>query len=276
MVGICSSKRVIFWESYMSDQNPFKFNLSGRVALVTGSSSGLGAGFANALAQAGARVVLAARRADRLGEQVEKIHRGGGQALAVQMDVTNEASIRAAYDSAEQNFGMVDTIVLNAGVAIEKSALDLDLASLNLLLQTNILGVFLAATEGARRMEIAGPSVINRGRIVIIGSITAERVMPYTTVYGATKAAVRQMGRALAREWATRGISVNVIQPGYFSTEMTADGLTGEAGDRFVRSFPRRRLRPQTDLHAPLLLLCSDLAQGITGSVINVDDGQSL
>lgn len=260
----------------MSDQNPFKFNLSGRVALVTGSSSGLGAGFANALAQAGARVVLAARRADRLGEQVEKIHRGGGQALAVQMDVTNEASIRAAYDSAEQNFGMVDTIVLNAGVAIEKSALDLDLASLNLLLQTNILGVFLAATEGARRMEIAGPSVINRGRIVIIGSITAERVMPYTTVYGATKAAVRQMGRALAREWATRGISVNVIQPGYFSTEMTADGLTGEAGDRFVRSFPRRRLRPQTDLHAPLLLLCSDLAQGITGSVINVDDGQSL
>lgn len=253
-----------------------KFDLSGRVALVTGASSGLGAGFAKALAAAGAKVVLAARRADKLAEQVEAIRAAGGEAVAVSMDVTDEASTKAAYDAAEAAFGTVDTIVANAGVATEKVALGLSVEDVDFLLAANVRGVFLTATEGARRLEAAGSRDKENGRIVIIGSITAEKIFPATSVYGATKAAVRHMGKALAREWARRGISVNVIQPGYFESEMTAGLLESDAGDAMVESFPRQRMRPASDLHAPLLLLCSDAAQGITGSVFTIDDGQTL
>ncbi|MGN6594969.1 SDR family NAD(P)-dependent oxidoreductase [Sphingopyxis terrae] len=253
-----------------------KFDLSGRVALVTGASSGLGAGFAKALAAAGAKVVLAARRADKLAEQVEAIRAAGGQAAAVSMDVTDEASTKAAYDAAEAAFGTVDTIVANAGVATEKAALGLSVEDVDFLLAANVRGVFLTATEGARRLEAAGSRDKENGRIVIIGSITAEKIFPATSVYGATKAAVRHMGKALAREWARRGISVNVIQPGYFESEMTAELFASEAGAKFVASFPRQRLRPPSDLHTPLLMLCSEAARGITGSVITIDDGQTL
>ncbi|MBD3746157.1 MAG: SDR family oxidoreductase [Sphingopyxis terrae] len=253
-----------------------KFDLSGRVALVTGASSGLGAGFAKALAAAGAKVVLAARRADKLAEQVEAIRAAGGEAVAVGMDVTDEASTKAAYDAAEAAFGTVDTIVANAGVATEKVALGLSVEDVDFLLAANVRGVFLTATEGARRLEAAGSRDKENGRIVIIGSITAEKIFPATSVYGATKAAVRHMGKALAREWARRGISVNVIQPGYFESEMTAELFASEAGAKFVASFPRQRLRPPSDLHTPLLMLCSDAARGITGSVITIDDGQTL
>lgn len=252
------------------------FDLTGRVALVTGASSGLGAGFAKALAAAGAKVVLAARRADKLAEQVAAIKAAGGEAIAVSMDVTDEASTRAAYDAAEAAFGTVDTIVANAGVATEKVALGLSVAEVDFLLAANIRGVFLTATEGARRLEAAGSRDKQNGRIVLIGSITAEKVFPATSVYGATKAAVRHLGKALAREWARRGISVNVIQPGYFESEMTADLFASEEGRKFVSTFSRQRLRPPSDLHAPLLMLCSDAALGITGSVITVDDGQAL
>ncbi|MGX5713432.1 SDR family oxidoreductase [Sphingopyxis terrae subsp. ummariensis] len=253
-----------------------KFDLSGRVALVTGASSGLGAGFAKALAAAGAKVVLAARRADKLAEQVEAIRAAGGEAVAVSMDVTDEASTKAAYDAAEAAFGTVDTIVANAGVATEKVALGLSVEDVDFLLAANVRGVFLTVTEGARRLEAAGSRDKENGRIVIIGSITAEKIFPATSVYGATKAAVRHMGKALAREWARRGISVNVIQPGYFESEMTAELFASEAGAKFVASFPRQRLRPPSDLHTPLLMLCSDAARGITGTVITVDDGQTL
>lgn len=253
-----------------------KFDLSGRVALVTGASSGLGAGFAKALAAAGAKVVLAARRADKLAEQVETIRAAGGEAVAVSMDVTDEASTKAAYDAAEAAFGTVDTILANAGVATEKVALGLSVEDVDFLLAANVRGVFLTATEGARRLEAAGSRDKENGRIVIIGSITAEKIFPATSVYGATKAAVRHMGKALAREWARRGISVNVIQPGYFESEMTAELFASEAGTKFVASFPRQRLRPPSDLHTPLLMLCSDAARGITGSVITIDDGQTL
>ena len=252
------------------------FDLTGRVALVTGASSGLGAGFAKALAAAGARVVLAARRADKLAEQVAAIKAAGGEAIAVSMDVTDEASTKAAYDAAEAAFGTVDTIVANAGVATETMALGLSVADVDNLLAANVRGVFLTATEGARRLEAGGSRERQHGRIVLIGSITAEKVFAATSVYGASKAAVRHMGKALAREWARRGINVNIIQPGYFESEMTSDMLNSEGGKKFVASFPRQRLRPPSDLHAPLLLLCSDAALGITGSVITIDDGQTL
>lgn len=253
-----------------------KFDLTGRVALVTGASSGLGAGFAKALAAAGAKVVLGARRADKLAEQVAEIEAAGGQAIAVSMDVTDEASTKAAYDAAEAAFGTVDTIVANAGVATEKMALGLTVDEVDFLLAANVRGVFLTVTEGARRLDAAGAREKQNGRVVIIGSITAEKIFPATSVYGATKAAVRHLGKALAREWARRGISVNVIQPGYFQSEMTAELFDSDVGAAMVKAFPRQRMRPATDLHAPLLMLCSDAALGITGSVITVDDGQTL
>lgn len=258
----------------MSDQRAKA--LDGRVALVTGASSGLGAGFAKALAAAGAKVVLAARRSARLAEQVAEIAAAGGEAIAVSMDVTDEASTRAAYDAAEAAFGTVDTIVANAGVGTEKVALGLTGDDVDFLLAANVRGVFLTATEGARRLEADGSREKEHGRIVIIGSITAEKAFPATSVYGATKAAARHLGKALAREWARRGISVNVIQPGYFESEMTSALFASDVGNTFIATFPRQRLRPATDLHAPLLLLCSDAARGITGAVITVDDGQTL
>lgn len=252
------------------------FDLTGRVALVTGASSGLGVGFARALAAAGARVVLAARRIDRLEAEVETIRREGGNAIAVVLDVTDDASTKAAYDRAEAAFGTVDTIVANAGIASGTSALNLSASHVDDLLAVNVRGAFLTATEGARRLVEAGSRERENGRIVMIGSITAERAMPAASVYGATKAAVRHMAKAMAREWARRGINVNVIQPGYFESEMTADMVGSEAGQAYIASFPRGRLRPASDLHTPLLFFCSDASHGVTGAVLTVDDGQSL
>lgn len=253
-----------------------KFDLTGRVALVTGASSGLGAGFAKALAASGAKVVLAARRADKLAALVSEIVAAGGQAIAVTMDVTDEASTIAAYDSAEAAFGTVDTIIANAGVATEKMAMGLEMDEVDGLIAANFRGVFLTAREGARRLDKAGSREKGHGRIVLIGSITAEKIYPASSIYGATKAAVRHLGRSLAREWARRGINVNIIQPGYFSSEMTADMFASDTGKALIASFPRQRMRPATDLHAPLLFLASDASIGVTGSVFTIDDGQSL
>lgn len=253
-----------------------RFDLTGRVALVTGASSGLGAHFARLLAAAGCAVVIGARRSDRLFSLEQEIVDGGGRALAVTLDVTNEASTHSVYDVAEEAFGTIDTIVANAGVAADKSSAEIDVDEWDGVFAANVRGAFLTAREGARRLIAAGSAEKGNGRIVMIGSITADKIYPGTTAYSVSKAGVRHMARLLAREWARKGINVNVIQPGYFPTEMTGDLFDTEMGAKLLKSFPRRRLCETEWLDVPLLMLCSDLSRGITGSVITIDDGQSL
>jgi NAD(P)-dependent dehydrogenase (short-subunit alcohol dehydrogenase family) len=246
------------------------------VVLVTGASSGLGVVFARALAASGARVVLAARRVDRLEALRVEIVEAGGQAIAVAMDVADEASTIAAFDAAERAFGPVDSVIANAGVSTEGPALDLDIDAFGQLMDINVRGVFLTVREGARRMIAAGSAERERGRIVIISSITANYIAPGLAIYSATKAAVLQMGKVLARDWARRGVCVNMILPGYIETEINDDFFATEAGKRFVGKFPRRRLMSADDLLPTLLYLASDASRGVTGSAFTIDDGQSL
>jgi len=250
--------------------------LSGRTCLITGASSGLGAHFAHLMSKAGARVVLAARRKDRIDALAAEIRAAGGEALTVSMDVTDEASIAAAYDAAETAFGTIDTVIANAGVSAPGRSTEIALNDVRSVFDTNLLGVFLTAREGARRLIAAGSRENGRGRILLIGSITAILTGQGETAYAASKAAVAHMGRNFAREWVRQGVNVNVIQPGYILTEMAGDWFASDAGKAQIAGFHRRRLQPIDSLDAMVLYLCSDDAAYTTGSVITLDDGQSL
>jgi NAD(P)-dependent dehydrogenase (short-subunit alcohol dehydrogenase family) len=245
----------------------------GRIALITGASSGFGAHFARLFVAEGARVVIGARRVDRLDALAAEL---GDAALAVAMDVTDEASIMAAYDAAEAKWGTVDTVVANAGIAVAGRSIDLPLGDVANVLNTNFTGLYLTAREGARRMIAAGFKVHGRGRVVLIGSITAELTGAGDSAYAATKAAVAHLGRQFAREWVRQGINVNVIQPGYIRTEIDGEWFDSEGGKAQIAAFHRKRMCPIEALNAPLLLLASDASQHITGSTLTVDDGQVL
>lgn len=252
------------------------FDLSGRVALVTGASSGIGDRWGRILAAAGARVVLAARRADRLEALKDTIIAAGGLAISVAMDVSDEASTIAAYDAAEAAFGIVDTIVANAGMNSEGPATDLAVHEFDQVTSVNIRGTFLTVREGARRLIADNSREKQHGRIVINASITANHVAPGLAAYSASKAAVQQMGKVFARDWARLGINVNMICPGYISTELAREWFETEGGLKQINGFPRRRLMTESDLDVPLLYLCSDAARSVTGSSFTIDDGQSL
>ncbi len=251
-------------------------NLTGRTVLITGASSGLGAHFARLCSRAGAQVVVAARRLDRVAALAEEIAGQGGRAFAVAMDVSDEKSVVAAFDAAETACGVVDTIVANAGVSAPGRSTEITVDSMRSVLDTNVLGVLLTAREGARRMIAAGSRDNGRGRIVLIGSITAEMTGQGETIYSASKAAVAHMGRNLAKEWARLGVNVNVIQPGYIQTELSGDWFSSEPGKAQIAGFNRRRLQPIASLDTPLLYLCSDSSAHTTGGVFTIDDGQLL
>lgn len=249
------------------------FDLSGRTALITGASSGLGAHFAEVFVAAGAQVVIGARRVDRVEALAARL---GEKALPVAIDVTDEASIAAAYDAAEARFGTVDTVIANAGVANGGRTVDVAPDKLRQTIDTNFTGVLLTAREGAQRMIAAGSRDSGRGRIVLVGSITAHVTGHGDSAYAASKAAVAHLGRNLAREWVRQGINVNVIQPGYIQTEIAGDWFQSEGGAKQIAGWHRRRFMPIDVLDPQLLYFASDASAWVSGSVIDIDDGQSL
>jgi NAD(P)-dependent dehydrogenase (short-subunit alcohol dehydrogenase family) len=251
-------------------------DLSGRTLLITGASSGLGLEFARAAAAAGAKLALAARRTDRLEGLAGEIEKAGGRAVPITMDVQDEPSVIAGYDAAQAALGPIDSVICNAGMNSEGLAVDIDIEEFDRVVSVNLKGAFLTAREGARRMMAAFPREAQRGRILIVASIGAHTVLPGASAYCASKAGVAMLGKSLAREWVNRGINVNVVCPGYIETELNADWFASEGGKKQLSGFPRRRLMQEADLDPVVLYLLSDLSRTVTGSVITLDDGQSL
>lgn len=254
----------------------YSFDLSNRVVMITGASSGIGKHLARRCAESGAKVVLAARRTAMLDDVKAQIEAAGGQALAVQMDVADEISTMAAFDAAEAAFGPVDSVVANAGVAVAGSALGLPMDKFDQTVAVNLRGVFLTAREAARRMVAAGSVDRQHGRIVLISSITASFIDNNQVIYSATKAGVLQMGRTMAYDWANKGINVNVICPGYIRTELNGEYLDDAKGKALIGGFVRKRVMGIGVLDPSILYLCSDASAEVTGSVFTIDDGQSL
>lgn len=252
---------------------PLPFSLAGRTALITGASSGLGAHFARLYAQAGAKVVLAARRTDRIAALAHEI---GSAAHAVAMDVTSEDSVASAFTAGEAAFGPIDIVVANAGTSAPGRATHVSEPGLRMVTETNFTGAYLTAREGARRMIAAGVKETGQGRIILIGSITALLTGEGDSAYAATKAAIAHLGRNLAREWVRQGINVNTIQPGYIQTEIAGDFFETDLGKAKIAAFHRRRMQPIESLDSMMLYFASDASACVTGAVINVDDGQSL
>jgi NAD(P)-dependent dehydrogenase (short-subunit alcohol dehydrogenase family) len=248
--------------------------LRGRVVMITGASSGLGAHLSKVVARQGARVVLAARRTELLADLVNELEMSGGQALAVAMDVAVEISVTAAYERAVSRFGTVDTVIACAGIAPSATAIDQTASDFVDALRINVVGAFLTLREGARRLIDAGSP--ERGRFVILSSVSAQHVIPGLVAYSASKAAVIQMGKVMAREWARLGLCVNSVLPGYVRTDLNAHWFDSAGGSRQVASWPRRRLMHASDLDGIILFLCSDAAGGTTGGLFTIDDGQTL
>jgi NAD(P)-dependent dehydrogenase (short-subunit alcohol dehydrogenase family) len=249
------------------------FSLAGRTLLITGASSGIGAQLARSCAAAGANVVLAARRVDRIAGLAAEL---GDRALAVAMDVTDEASTIVAYDAAEARFGVVDSIIANAGVAIGDRSTEIAARDIQATLNTNMTGAFLTAREGAKRLIASGSRDKGNGRIVLIGSITAMGTGDGDTIYAASKAGVAHLGRLFARDWVRMGINVNVVQPGWIETEIMGDLYQTDLGKAQIAGFHRRRLVPIDALDDMVIYFASDASARVTGAVMTVDDGQSL
>ena len=255
----------------------YSIDLSGRVAFITGASGGLGAQFARTLASAGAAVVLASRRIEKLKELRARIDGEGGDAHVIELDVTNHASIRSAVAHAETEVGSIDILVNNSGVSTTQGVQDVSDRDFDFVFDTNVKGAFFVAQEIGKRMlarsQGSAPGSFTGGRIVNVASMAGLRVLPKISVYSMSKAAVIQMTRAMALEWGKHGISVNAICPGYIDTELNHAHWQTEQGQKLVQMLPRKRVGQPQDLDALIVMLCSDQSHFINGAVISADDG---
>jgi NAD(P)-dependent dehydrogenase (short-subunit alcohol dehydrogenase family) len=243
--------------------------LSGKVALVTGASSGLGRHFAQVLARAGAKVGLAARRIEKLEEVAAGITTRGGHARAARMDVTDSASIGSAVAAIEAALGPIDILVNNSGTLVIRNLLEHTEHDWDQVVDVNLKGAFLVAVEVARRMRDGGRG----GSLINIASIVGMRPAGWVAPYAASKAGLVQLTRSMALELARYGIRVNGIAPGYFVTEINQDFLASDAGAELRKRIPQRRFGNLEDLDGPLLLLASDASRYMTGTTLVVDGG---
>ncbi|HMC17455.1 MAG TPA: SDR family oxidoreductase [Albitalea sp.] len=252
-------------------------DLSGRVALVTGASSGLGAQFAKTLASAGAGVVLAGRRVERLKALRAEIQAEGGDAHVVTLDVTDHDSIKAAVAHAETEAGTLDILVNNSGVSTTQKLTDVSEEDYDYIFDTNVKGAFFVAQEVGKRMlaraKGSAPGTFTGGRIVNIASVAGLRAQSQIGVYCMSKAAVIHMTRTMALEWGKYGINVNAICPGYIDTEINHHHWNTDQGKRLVDMLPRKRVGQPQDLDAVLMTLCANESHFINGAVIQADDG---
>lgn len=245
------------------------FSLAGKTALVTGASSGLGRHFARTLGRAGAEVVVAARRAEKLSELVDELRAEGIQAHALSLDVTRAASVRQAFDAIDELGGPARIVVNNAGLTVTRSLLEQTEADWDSVLETNLKGAWLVTQEAARRLIGAQRT----GNIVNIASILGERVAGGVAPYSISKAALIQATKAAALELARHGICVNALLPGYIVTDLNADFLGSEAGERLRSRIPSRRFGQPEHLDGPLLLTASEAGRHMTGATLAVDGG---
>ena len=255
----------------------YSIDLSGRVAFITGASSGLGAQFARTLARAGAGVVLASRRVEKLKELRARIEGEGGDAHVVELDVTDHDSIKSAVAHAETEMGSIDILVNNSGVSTTQRLQDVTPEDYDFIFDTNVKGAFFVAQEVGKRMLArsrgAAPGSFTGGRIINIASMAGLKVLPQIGAYCMSKAAVVQMTRAMALEWGKFGINTNAICPGYIDTEINHHHWQTEQGQKLVNMLPRKRVGSPEDLDALLVMLASDQSHFINGAVIAADDG---
>ncbi len=253
-----------------------ELHFEGKIALITGASSGLGARFAKVLAQAGAQVVLASRRVERLKELRAEIEADGGAAHVVALDVTDYASIKSAIAHAETEAGPIDILINNSGVSTTQRLVDVKPEDYSYVMDTNQRGAFFVAQETAKRMiaRAKGDPKLSH-RIINIASVAGLRVLPQIGIYCMSKAAVVHMTKAMALEWGKYGINVNAICPGYISTEINADYFKTEHGQQLMNMLPRKRLGAPEDLDGLLLLLAGEESRFINGAIVSADDGMS-
>ena len=250
--------------------------LAGGVAIVTGASGGLGVHFATCLARAGAAVALCARRTDRIEDLAQSLRAEGAKVVALPLDVADAASIAPVFDQVQEALGPVSILVNNAGVGGDGLALDLSIETWDQTFAVNVRGVFFAAQAAARLMFANDSAAQGRARIVNIASIASHTVLPGLSAYNASKASVAMLTRSLAREWSRRGIAVNALAPGYIETDINAAWWSTEGGQKQLKGFPRRRLMEASDLDVAFMMLCGPAARAVAGTLITIDDGQSL
>lgn len=247
-------------------------SLKGKVAVITGASSGLGERFAELLSGAGATVALAARRVDRLETLARKVEAGGGKAITVKLDVNDYDNIQGAFAEVTGKLGGVDILINNSGVSRQGKIVDVTPDDFDFVMNTNAKGAFFVAQAAAKEM-IAQKKA---GRIINIASVAGLRVLGQLSVYCMSKAAVVHMTKAMALEWARYGINTNAICPGYIETEINRDYWSTPGGQKLIEMLPRKRVGEPKDLDGLLLLLASDEARFLNGAIIAADDGLAV